>query len=420
MNRIASVKLFQKIAFYTASYAVALSFALPLFHRDAAALPYETERNAPLQIMPHTASPIGRIRAATGQVYRLIVEVEGAVNGGTAFLVSGTRVVATNHHVVEKGTAFNLGFVDENNRVRRMPLRLLAIYPQKDLALLEALDDLPGEALTLYTGHPDAATDLFAIGFPAAADPQGTISWTSGNDDTFFVPSVIKGYVSRVLPNRWFSSQLQHQTPIIPGYSGGPLVDYDGTVMGISTSIHKEANGISYAVLAGDLSEFVSACGLPTKGDGLPQSAPRVERHITAAAPSTAKTLKTFAIDNRSPNPNDSDRAMLSRANRMLVNGDITAARLVLEHLISQRNMPDAVASLAKSFDPVFLRQQKVLGVTGDAGKAAQLYKQAADLGDGEAKRLLTAINTGSCLGSVCKLVSSEKGANIQCERGKM
>jgi hypothetical protein len=302
-----------------------------------------------------------------------------------------------------------------------MPLRLVAIYPQKDLALLETLDDLPGEALPLYTGHPDPATDLFAIGFPAAADPQGTISWTNGNDDTFFVPSVIKGYVSRVLPNRWFSSQLQHQTPIIPGYSGGPLVDYDGTVMGISTSIHKEANGISYAVLAGDLAEFVTACGLPAKGNGSPQATPIRDRDLIAAAPASGKTLKTFSIDTRLPPPSDNERAMLARANRSLVNGDITSARLVLEHLLTQRNMPEALASLAKSYDPVFLRQQKVLGLTGDAAKAAELYKQAAELGDSEAKRLLTAINTGSCLGSVCKLVSnSERGADVQCERGKL
>jgi S1-C subfamily serine protease len=418
MNRFASFKLSPALWVFIAFSSVLLS-GLHLFQRQAVALPFESDRATP-QIMPHTASPVARIREATSQVYRLIVEVDGAVKGGTAFLVSGKRIVATNHHVVEKGKDFNLGFFDENHRVRRVPLRLIAIYPQKDLALLETLDDLPGEALPLFTGHPDPATDLFAIGFPAAADPQGTISWTSGNDDTFFVPSVIKGYVSRVLPNRWFSSQLQHQTPIIPGYSGGPLVDYDGTVMGISTSIHKEANGISYAVLAGDLAEFVTACGLPAKGNGSPQATPINERHIIASAPSNGKTLKTFAIDTRLLPPSDSEKAMLARANRSLVNGDITSARLVLEHLLSQRSMPDALASLAKSYDPVYLRQQKVLGMTGDAAKAAELYKQAAELGDNEAKRLLTAINTGSCLGSICKLVSgNDKGADVQCERGK-
>jgi hypothetical protein len=374
------------------------------------------------EIPQEPQAPVAHVKDTIGRVYRIIVDVDGAVKGGTAFLVSGKRIVATNHHVIEKGTAFTLGFVGERHRVRRMPLRVLAIYPQKDLALLETLDDLPGEALPLYTGQPEAATGLYAIGFPAAADPQGTVSWTTGNDDTFFIPSVIKGYVSRVLPNRWFSSQLQHQTPIIPGYSGGPLVDGDGVVMGMSTSVHKEANGISYAVLSADIAEFVTACGLPMKGNGnavamLPMS----DRPAGTTAPSS---VKTFALQPRAltPNttPNASDRAMLERANTMLVNGDIVAARLVLEYLVSQRHMSEAMGGLAKSYDPAFLQQQKVLGVAGDPGRAAQLYRQAAEQGDGESKRTLTAINTGGCLGSMCQLVNGEKGPKVVCDRNKL
>src|SRR5262245_30687594 len=139
MNRFASVKLSPALWAFVA-FSMALLTGLSLIEREAAALPYGTEQSTP-PISPHTASPVDRIRDATGRVYRLIVEVDGAVKGGTAFLVSGKRIVATNHHVVEKGTAFNLGFVGENNRVRRVPLRLIAIYPQKDLALLETLDD---------------------------------------------------------------------------------------------------------------------------------------------------------------------------------------------------------------------------------------------------------------------------------------
>jgi S1-C subfamily serine protease len=365
-----------------------------------------------------TASTVANVKGASGRVYRLIVDVDGAVKGGTAFLVSGQRIVATNHHVVEKGTAFTLGFVGENRRVRRMPLRVLAIYPQKDLALLETLDDLPGDPLPLYTGQPPAATDLFAIGFPAAADPQGTVSWTTGTDDTFFVPSVIKGYVSRVLPNRWFSSQLQHQTPIIPGYSGGPLIDNDGTVMGVSTSVHKEANGISYAVLSADVAEFASACGLPIRGNGEAMATQMDNKNVTASVPAGA--VKTFALQPRSVVPNANDRAMLERANTMLTNGDIVAARLVLEYLVGQRHMTEAMGDLAKSYDPGFLQQQKVLGVSGDAGKAVQLYRAAAELGDGQAKRMLSAIRTGGCLGSMCQLVNGEKGPRVVCERNKL
>jgi S1-C subfamily serine protease len=362
------------------------------------------------------SSPVAHVRKAAGQVYRLIVEVEGAVKGGTSFLVSGHRIVATNHHVVEKGTAFTLGFVEDDHRIRRVPLRLIAIYPQKDLALLEALDDLPGDALPLFAGHPDPATDLFAIGFPAAADPQGAMWWANGTDDTYYVPSVIKGYVSRVLPNRWFSSQLQHQTPIIPGYSGGPLVDNDGVVVGISTSVHKEANGISYAVLGADLAEFVSACGLPAKSNAIGLSPPADQRVTPVSIP---QMVKTTAVQ-PGPVPSDNDRAMLERAKNMLTYGDIIAARLILDYLVNQRKMHEALPSLAKSYDPAFLSQQKVLGIAGDPGKAAALYKEAAALGENDTKQLVTSSAGGTCSESLCTLLNTERGPQLACERGKL
>jgi S1-C subfamily serine protease len=363
-----------------------------------------------------SSSPVAHVRKAAAQVYRLIVEVEGAVKGGTSFLVSGHRIVATNHHVVEKGTAFTLGFVEDDHRIRRIPLRLTAIYPQKDLALLEALDDLPGDALPLFAGNPDPATDLFAIGFPAAADPQGAMWWANGTDDTYYVPSVIKGYVSRVLPNRWFSSQLQHQTPIIPGYSGGPLVDNDGVVVGISTSVHKEANGISYAVLGADLAEFVSACGLPVKSNAIGLSPPADRRDTPVSIP---QMVKTTAVQ-PGPVPSDNDRAMLQRANNMLTYGDIIAARLILDYLVNQRKMHEALPSLAKSYDPAFLSQQKVLGIAGDPGKAAALYKEAATFGDKDDKPLVTSSAGGTCSESLCTLLNTERGPRLACERGKL
>ncbi len=165
-------------------------------------------------------------------------------------------------------------------------MRVLAVFPQKDLALLEALDDLPGEPLQLSTQYPMAATDVYAIGFPAAADPQGRAVLDQGRRRDLLHSVRAEGRCLRVLTNRWFSSQLQHQTPIIPGYSGGPLIDNNGVVVGISTSIHKEANGISYAVLAADLRDFVSACSLPLRG-GNASERPMVRRN--GAEPSAPK-----------------------------------------------------------------------------------------------------------------------------------
>ena len=89
-------------------------------------VPTEKNQHEGPDIAPST---VANVKDAIGRVYRLIVDMDGAVKGGTAFLVSGQRIVATNHHVVEKGTAFTLGFVGENHRVRRMPLRRACDLP---------------------------------------------------------------------------------------------------------------------------------------------------------------------------------------------------------------------------------------------------------------------------------------------------
>ena len=366
---------------------------------------------------PDTApgTPLSVVENVTRQVYRLLVDVEGAIKGGTAFLVSGSRVIATNHHVIEKGTAFSVGYAAEKGVIKRIPLRVLAVFPQKDLALLEALDDLPGQPLPLSTQYPGAGTDLFAIGFPAAADPQGAMSWTRGDDETFFIPSVLKGYISRVLTNRWFSSQLQHQTPIIPGYSGGPLVDNSGIVVGVSTSIHKEANGISYAVLAADLGDFVTACSLPLLG-GKASLRPAVKRKSTGRAP---EAVNTYSIQKKSQYAPE-DQAMLARGMKLLEGGDIIAARLMFRYLANNRGLAEAFAGLAKTYDPIYLNKQNVLGVSGDAAKAEEFYQQAAKLGATEPDPASLAASQppeGRCDDSICKLVNGANGPVVICER---
>jgi S1-C subfamily serine protease len=355
---------------------------------------------------PADHSGADSVQSAVRQTYRLLVEFDGAVKGGTAFLVSGSRIIATNHHVIEGGRSYSVGFIDENGIVKRVPLRVLAIFPQKDLALLEALDHLPGRPLSLADGYPPVATDLFAIGFPAAADPRGGLSWAQSDDTTFFIPSVLKGYVSRVLTNRWFSSQLQHQTPIIPGYSGGPLINDNGVVLGISTAIHKDANGISYGVLAGDLADLLDACMLPMDriSDG---SRPRtVLRQPVATEPEMPKPAVRLEPE---------DEEMLARGYDFLDRGDIVAARLVFRYLVDKRNLQQAYGGLAKTYDPLFLNKKKVIGVSGDAEKARAFYEKAANLAQAEGAVVVPSAASG-CSNSVCNLVNSTDGPAVVCQ----
>lgn len=393
-----------------------LAILLPALFLVSASIP-SADSKPPVK-MPETApqdSGNGVSRSAK-EVFRLLVETsDGTVLGGTAFLVSGKRIVATNHHVIENGAVFFIGLVDDSGYGKSVPARLMASFPQKDLALLEALDDLPGDPLPLAGQYPKLADELFAIGFPAAADMHEGISQASSYDAMFFTPSVLKGYVSRILSNRWFRNQLQHQTPIIPGYSGGPLINPAGTVLGISSSIHKEASGISYGVLAADLIDLLEACALPAK---ILSRSPH-SRQTVVARPEPARKEDRQVENAANPITVKVSDELITRAYRLLKNGEITAARLMFEYLAYNLPTAEIYVGLAKTYDPDYLKMEGILGAPGDTGKAQYYYAEATRLLEGKddiVPETFGLSRTRVCMNSHCELVSGPSGIAVACE----
>jgi hypothetical protein len=91
-----------------------------------------------------------------------------------------------------------------------------------------------------------------------------------------------------------------------------------------------------------------------------PQPAPAAKPEPVAGPPLTAKETK----------------ALLSRGNALLDQGDVAGARLLLEYA-AQRGSKEAMVMLAKSYDPDYLAKLGVLGVRADAEKASHWYDRA-------------------------------------------
>lgn len=356
------------------------------------------------------------VTEAAERVYRLLVETgNGSIVGGSAFLVSGTRVIATNHHVIQDGVTFHIGMVDDAGKIRSIPARIVATYPQKDLALIETLDDLPNVPLPLEGQYPQLAQELFAIGYPAAADVHDIVGNTALGDPMFFAPSVLKGYVSRVLKNRWFRNQLQHQTPIIPGYSGGPLISPEGGVVGISTSVHKEASGVSYGVLAADLIDLLNACSLPASI--LSPSPQTPDAQIAVARNDAIPAANKDRPSQRDLSLDVSDE-LIDRANALLDNGDIIAARLMFDYLRNHLELPEIYSGLARTYDPQYLRENGILGIKGDETTAQRYYHLAATLirkNQLPKQDKLAFAGDRRCSNSYCELVESANGPHVSC-----
>ncbi|MCX9192268.1 serine protease [Carbonactinospora thermoautotrophica] len=157
------------------------------------------------------------------------ITVSGVRGGsvGSGFVYDEAGHVLTNAHVVQlaqEGGAVTVSFQDGT----RVPARLVGLSTTYDLAVLQVsgVRDLT----PLPLGNSDTAKvgdQALAIGSPHALN--GTV--TAG----------IISAVNRPWPvgteGQKYMSALQTDAPINPGNSGGPLINAQGQVIGINTSI---------------------------------------------------------------------------------------------------------------------------------------------------------------------------------------
>jgi small-conductance mechanosensitive channel len=83
--------------------------------------------------------------------------------------------------------------------------------------------------------------------------------------------------------------------------------------------------------------------------------------------------------------------ALLARGSALLGQGDIGAARIVLERAVEMGSV-QASFSLAETYDPLILAKWGTLGTRGDAVRAQDLYAKADAAGIKEAKARIEAL----------------------------
>jgi hypothetical protein len=86
---------------------------------------------------------------------------------------------------------------------------------------------------------------------------------------------------------------------------------------------------------------------------------------------------------------------LLKRGKDLIANGDIAAARLVLQRA-AEANDVEATLALAATYDPYVLRELKVYSFAADAGMARAWYEKARELGSPAALRRLEMLTSGA------------------------
>src|SRR5215216_7470086 len=117
-----------------------------------------------------------------------------------------------------------------------------------DLAVI-AVDTGDSTAIEWATdGAPTVGTPVFALANPGGRGLRVTLGFVTGVERSFHGPR-----------GRRITGSIEHDAPLLPGSSGGPIVTADGQLLGVNT--HRLGEGFYLAIPADD--------ALRTQVDGL-------------------------------------------------------------------------------------------------------------------------------------------------------
>jgi S1-C subfamily serine protease len=172
-----------------------------------------------------------------------IVPGEGKARSslGTGVVVADTGIILTCLHVVKDASTVTVVFADGTESEAQVMVR----QPENDLAVLSAMkipDDLKPATL-VSSASLNVGDEVIAVGNPFGV-------FNSASDGV--VSGLGRQYTSRET-GATLHNLIQFDAAVNPGNSGGPLVNRNGEVVGIVTSLLNPTNqdvfiGIGFAV----------------------------------------------------------------------------------------------------------------------------------------------------------------------------
>lgn len=150
---------------------------------------------------------------------------------GTGFALTNDGYLITNYHVVEAGE--NVQVLTRNGK--SYLATVIAYEPKNDIALLKVDDEdfrfgkseLP---YSFMAGRATLGSPIYTLGFP-----QDEIVYN-------------EGYISSRNGYEGDSNQYRLEVPAGPGQSGAPVVNTNGTIVGIIRSKDAQTESTTYAV----------------------------------------------------------------------------------------------------------------------------------------------------------------------------
>ena len=171
-----------------------------------------------------------------------VVGIGNRWRGGSGIVIGENRVLTNAHNL--HGDEVTITFANG----RSADATVVGVDADGDLAVLEA----PTEGATpleLGADAPGIGAPVVALGNPNGHGPRVTLGFVSGTGRSFRGPR-----------GRRVAGAVEHTAPLMPGSSGGPIVDLDARLLGINTN--RLGNGFYLAIAADSaLRDRVSALG---------------------------------------------------------------------------------------------------------------------------------------------------------------
>jgi len=155
-----------------------------------------------------------------------------AVTVGTVIFINDDGILVTNNHVAEACKDFAIISLVDLFRAE-----FLARAETMDLAVLKTTMPTPGHAV-LREDRARIGERVFAFGFPFLTKLRAMV--------------MSQGIVSAA-PVLGIEGMFQMTTPIQPGSSGGPVVDKNGALVGISMAKLDKGENVNFAIEASEL-----------------------------------------------------------------------------------------------------------------------------------------------------------------------
>lgn len=173
----------------------------------------EAERAPPATRLKGGRMPAGGVAKNATLLRAAVVTIDSGRSTGSGFFISRDGYLLSNQHVVKDARFVKVKLATG----RELVGEVLRTDARRDMALVKT-ENIGADPLAIRPGESNVGEDVYAIGSPLGEKFSGSL--TRG---------VLSGH--RTLDNIRF---IQSDVAVLPGSSGGPLLDAEGRVIGVA------------------------------------------------------------------------------------------------------------------------------------------------------------------------------------------